>query len=249
MVNEDISFVNMDMWKGSGDKFGLTFKILEVPSGLKMRCYSKHLSNFLISLELPKGKKKADHPLSAMELSFCYEYIACKFDQKKAAINAGYSEHTATVQASQLLTRLNVQRKIKELTEKYLQTLTIRGEDIIKELSILGFARLEDFIDWDPVGGIKMKTSDMIGERSAAIQQITIDEDLLGNKSYKIRLHDKSGPLQVLAKHIKLIDDKSKDTGPLETTTGMDLSNLSDTELLTLKKLTEKACANTNPAS
>lgn len=26
MNNEDVSFVNMDMWKGSGDKFGLTFK-------------------------------------------------------------------------------------------------------------------------------------------------------------------------------------------------------------------------------
>jgi hypothetical protein len=196
-----------------------------------------------------KAQMQKKRPLSKMELAFCYEYIATKFDGQKAATNAGYSAHTAAVQASDLLSRPNVQAKIKELMSKHLSALAIRGEDIIKELAILGFARLEDFIEWDPDGGITMKTSDKIGERSAAIQQITIDEDMLGNKSYKIRLHDKSGPLQVLAKHIRLIDDKSKDGGPMETASGIDLSKFTDPELLQYRKLTEKACANTNPAS
>jgi phage terminase small subunit len=199
---------------------------------------------------MPKAKTKvkyaADRPLTAMELSFCYEYIATKFNQTEAAINAGFSKHTATMQASRLLTRANVQRKIKKLMDKHLVALAIRGEDIIKELSILGFARLEDFIDWDPKGGIQMKTSDKIGERSAAIQQITIDEDMLGNKSYKIRLHDKSGPLQVLAKHIKLIDDKSKDAGPMETASGVDLSKYNEKQLLLWKELMAIGCPPTN---
>jgi hypothetical protein len=197
-----------------------------------------------------RGRKEPLKPLSKMELTFCYEYIAVKFDGKKAAINAGYSEHTAVVQASDLLTRLNVQAKIKELTEKHLSALAIRGEDIIKELAILGFARLEDFIEWDKTTGVTLKSSEKIGERSAAIQQITIEEDLIGNKSYKIRLHDKSGPLQVLAKHINLISDKTKENaGPLETASGIDLSKFTDPELLQYKKLTEKACASQNTPS
>jgi phage terminase small subunit len=199
---------------------------------------------------MPKDKNQKIRPLSQMEIGFCYEYIATKFDQKKAAINAGYSPHTASVQASDLLSRPNVKKKIKELTEKHLSALAIRGEDIIKELAILGFARLEDMIEWNEKNGVTLKSSDKIGERSAAIQQITIDEDMLGNKSYKIRLHDKSGPLQVLAKHIKLIDDKSNEQmRPLETKSGMDLSKLNKEELLTLRELSEKACVSTTPVT
>lgn len=58
-----------------------------------------------------------DRPLSVKQEAFCYAYVELN-NGLQAAIKAGYKPHTAAVQASQLLTRPNIRKKIQELREK-----------------------------------------------------------------------------------------------------------------------------------
>ena len=54
-----------------------------------------------------------DSRLTNKQRRFCDEYIANGCNAKQAAIAAGYSEHTATVRGSQLLTNFNVKAEIE----------------------------------------------------------------------------------------------------------------------------------------
>lgn len=54
--------------------------------------------------------------LNPKQLAFCQEYVVDK-NGRQAAIRAGYSEKTANEQASQLLTKLHIKKKIDELLE------------------------------------------------------------------------------------------------------------------------------------
>lgn len=155
------------------------------------------------------GRKKIvekDSDLNPMELSFCYEYIANKFNGKQAAISAGYSEKTAEVQASQLLTRLKVQRKVKELTEKHLKTLAIKGEDVIRELTIMGFSNMSDFVNLNPAE-TTIKTFEEMGENTRAIQSIEVTPEVIGTK-IKFKLYDKKASLELIGKHLQMFTDK-----------------------------------------
>lgn len=165
-------------------------------------------------------KKKADK-YTAKELVFCYEYVANKFNGTKAYL-ASYStknENTAKVEASKLLTKPNIKKKIRELTKKYLLKAEHQAEDIIRELALLGFSDLSDFVEWKEDGTIKLKSSDSIGERIAALREIEIEDIEIGGtkvgKKYKIKLHDKKGSLELLGKHAELFTEKHKITGDI----------------------------------
>lgn len=60
--------------------------------------------------------KKSNKKLSAKQEKFCLEYIK-SHNATEAAINADYSEKTARIQGSQLLTKLNIKNRIKELSD------------------------------------------------------------------------------------------------------------------------------------
>jgi phage terminase small subunit len=54
-----------------------------------------------------------DEELNPKELIFSNTYISNNFNAKKAAITAGYSENTAEVKGSQLLSKVKVRDYIK----------------------------------------------------------------------------------------------------------------------------------------
>ena len=124
---------------------------------------------------MSKNKSEIDSDFNSMELAFCYEYLANKFNGKKAAIAAGYSEKTAEVKASQLLSIVKVKNKIKELTEKHLTKLSYTAEDILKELALLGFSNMNNHISFDGKNPV-LKSFDNMGEATACIKEFDIDE-------------------------------------------------------------------------
>ena len=75
--------------------------------------------------------------LNEKQERFCKEYVI-DLNGKQAAIRAGYSEKTAEVQASQLLTILKVQERIKELQSGIGERLEITADMVVKELWALG---------------------------------------------------------------------------------------------------------------
>jgi phage terminase small subunit len=155
-----------------------------------------------------------DSNLNTNELAFCYEYVANKFNGTKAAISAGYSKKTADVQASQLLTRLKIQNKVKELTEKHLNKIDITAESVIREIAKLGFSDMANHIDFDGEN-IDMKSFEELGDNTACIKEFDITETeivkgLGKERKIKFKLHDKKGALELLGKHLQIFNEQDK---------------------------------------
>jgi hypothetical protein len=100
--------------------------------------------------------------------------------------------------------------------------------------------------------GVTLKSSEDIGEYSVAIQNLQIDDITLDGvaigKTYKIRMHDKKGALELIGKHLKLFADRlhvyprnPTDPNPEEVQEiEPDLSALSTEELRQYNELTQK---------
>lgn len=64
---------------------------------------------------------------------FCQEYVV-DFNGTQAAINAGYSKKTARSQGNRLLTNVDIQSRIKELTQKKVERIEYTQDDVMRDL-------------------------------------------------------------------------------------------------------------------
>lgn len=64
---------------------------------------------------------------------FCYEYII-DHNGTKAAIRAGYSEHTAAQQASRLLKKPQITERIEELEKDVCEALGLKAAWVVQRL-------------------------------------------------------------------------------------------------------------------
>lgn len=76
--------------------------------------------------------------LTDKQEKFCYEYCM-DFNATQAAIRAGYSESTARSIASQLLTKVNIQEKIKEKQDNLAETAGVSRLKVLNEHMKLAF--------------------------------------------------------------------------------------------------------------
>ena len=83
----------------------------------------------------PQGRAK---PLTARRQRFVEEYLL-DLNGSQAAIRAGYSEQTATMQASRLLTNANIARAIAATQAKVAQRLDCDVERVMAELASIAF--------------------------------------------------------------------------------------------------------------
>ncbi len=119
----------------------------------------------------------------------------------QAAIRAGYSEKTAKIQASQLLTYLNVSQAIEAGHQRLAELVKVRQYEVVREFRRIGFADMRDFSKWGP-GGVKLTDSEKLTpEQTACVAEVsqTITEN---GGSIKFRLHSKVDALNALAKHL-----------------------------------------------
>lgn len=82
-------------------------------------------------------KKQNASGLNDKQEKFCREFVV-NFNATEAAINAGYSKKTATVQGSQLLTILKVQEFIKTLQTFQAEELEISAKYITENIKNIG---------------------------------------------------------------------------------------------------------------
>lgn len=64
---------------------------------------------------------------------FCQEYVV-DFNGTQAAIRAGYSKKTANRIANQNLSKLDIQNRIKELTQKKVERIEYTQDDVMRDL-------------------------------------------------------------------------------------------------------------------
>lgn len=149
--------------------------------------------------------------LTEQQIRFCEEY-PIDLNGKQAAIRAGYSEKTAEQQASRLLSKVKVQQYIKKLIDKRSKETGITANKVLEEMGRLAFSRIDKVIEEakeynetleKDVPVLRIKSLDEIpDEAMASIGEISKNRD----GSFKVKMYNKEGPLDKLAKHLGLYE-------------------------------------------
>ncbi len=127
--------------------------------------------------------------MNEKQLRFCEEYII-DHNATQAAIRAGYSPKSARTQASELLTKPNIQEKIQELAEKVSTENIATAEEVLQHFTKVMRGELFD-------------------------QVVKRDEDgNLQKVDVVAKLSDRNKAAEALAKHYALLVEKVELTKP-----------------------------------
>lgn len=170
--------------------------------------------------------------LTAKQERFISEYLI-DLNATQAAIRAGYSEKTATEQASRLLTNVKVQETISKAQNKTATKLEITKDRIVEELAKIAFADMRKAVKWGPTQNTKQMIDGTVVVSSGVtlIDSSELDDDTAAavseiantREGVKIKLHDKKTALVDLAKMLGFMVEKHEHTGkdgkPIEVKT------------------------------
>lgn len=135
---------------------------------------------------------------------FCQEYMI-DFNGTQAAIRAGYSPDTATVQASQILTLLNVQTRLSELKKEAAEQFGVSKQQLINELKKIAFFDIRKIYSDD---NSLLDVKDFDDDSAGAVAGIDVDElfEMQGRErinigqTKKVKLHSKIAAIERVSK-------------------------------------------------
>jgi len=168
-----------------------------------------------------KGKAKKSTEVSTKltqkQRRFCEEYII-DLNGTQAAIRSGYSERTATVVASENLTKPNVQNYIKQLQAEIQERNKITVDELVRTLA--SFVRLDPKDMFDENGMVK-NLNDMPEAARKCIAELKVMEissvDGPIGVMKNIKLPSKLEAIEKLMKHLggyeKDNEQKKQDSG------------------------------------
>lgn len=167
---------------------------------------------------MPKKKaivsEASKSDLDDRQVRFCEEYLV-DFNATRAAKVAGYAEKSARSQASDLLSRPNIQNKIKAIAQKVMEETGDPKKRVILELQMIAFGDMKDFMEWKD-GKIEWKDSKSLGDKTKLVQEISESYSATGG-SRKIKLHDKLKALEMLSKYYGLFKEQVEHSGEVTT--------------------------------
>jgi len=159
-----------------------------------------------------------DKGITKQQQVFIDEYII-DFNGTRAAEAAKYSKKTARVKASQLLTKVNIQEAIQKALKKRQERTQITADKVLNEYAKIAFSNIGDYAAWSKTKepssdveetGVSLIDSDKIErDKLAAVESVAETKDGL-----KIKLHNKLGALDALARHLGI--DKTNTIDPDE---------------------------------
>jgi phage terminase small subunit len=155
-------------------------------------------------------------------MTFVLAYAASD-NGKQSAIEAGYSVHTAAMQASRLLTRDNVVAAIERVKNKLVIRHEVTLDWVITELKKIAGANMGDYFEVGADGLPRLNWSRLTRDQKAAMSEVTVDivgSEPIGEriedgavydvfapvKRVRFKLHDKRAALVDLGKHLGLFD-------------------------------------------
>lgn len=148
----------------------------------------------------PRGKAYEDNELTAMQAAFVRHYCT-HWKSTKAAIEAGYSEKTATAQGCQLLDLPKVQKAIEENIVKIEKRLEMRRLKIIEQLEKIAYSDITDITNFDSDGRPTMKPiSEWPEGAKVAVQEISRVDTQFGGTT-KFKMMSKKDALELLGKY------------------------------------------------
>lgn len=149
--------------------------------------------------------------LTEKQALFVEEYLV-DLNATQAAIRAGYSEKTATEQASRLLTNVKVQEEIQRAMAQRSARTEITQDRVLQELAAIGFSRTTDFVKITADGRVKLTpTDELTVEQGRAVASIKE-----GKHGVELRLYDKLGALHLIGRHIGMFTGKESQQDEVE---------------------------------
>ena len=162
-----------------------------------------------------RGAKNLGRPatLTPKEMRVIDEYFLNGFVKTDALASQGYgTPHTNTYE---FFNRPLVKAEIAKRENAARRKFEVSQDTIIQELAAIGFARLSTLLDIQPDGSAVINLLQMTEAERAAIAEFTVEEyqdgkgdDARDVKKIKVKLHDKNGALDKLARHLGLYKDK-----------------------------------------
>lgn len=163
----------------------------------------------------PKSPQEAA-PLSALDRlppkqGRFVEELAIDWNAARAAIRAGYAKPSARQQASDLLTKPDIQDAIAELRAKQSLRCQIEADDVIGKLKEIAFGNLGNYHTITEGGEPNLDMSGITRAQWSALKKIKIKRYLDGKGEdarlvllTEIEMHDPGGSLDKLGKHLGL---------------------------------------------
>lgn len=109
--------------------------------------------------------------------------------------------HAADVLGKRLLGKTAVIEIVDEQSSRVAAAANVTAERVVKELAIVAFSNLKDFVDWNS-GSVTVKSLDDIPEHlHPAIAEITL-KDTKDGRDIKVRLHSKMDALAKLGDYL-----------------------------------------------
>jgi len=106
--------------------------------------------------------------LNTKQKSFCREY-AKTGNGRQAAIKAGYSEHTACITASKLLTIPKVQKEIQRLMEKKEKKSIMDSQEVMEWFTAIARGEVKDQFGLDASLNDRLKAFQELAKRTIDI--------------------------------------------------------------------------------
>lgn len=136
--------------------------------------------------------------------------------------------------ASKLLQHPQIAHRITELQQAVARRHDVTVDRIVRELALLGFANMLDYVRTTDQGDAYVDLSDLTREQAAAISEIIVEEYREGGgeaardvKRTRFKLTDKRAALESLGKHLGMFKDirelTGKNGGPIKTETTVKL--------------------------
>lgn len=142
------------------------------------------------------------------EEEFCQQYVI-DFNGARAAHDAGYGKDRTCgrVQASKLLTREHISKRVAELMKNRSERTQITQDMVLQELAVVGFSDFKNY------GRIKKDKnlefypfSKIEGDKTRAIESMK-QVDSQSGRSISMKLHGKVRPLELIGKHLGMFAD------------------------------------------
>ncbi len=187
----------------------------------------------------PKGLP----PLSAKQRRFVEEYLV-DLNATKAATRAGYSAKTARSIGCENLTKPNIEAAIAEAMAKRSARTEITQDAVLKELGLLGFSNMQDFVRITADGDPCVDMSDLTREQAAALSEVVVEdfkdgrgEDARDVRRIKIKLSDKRAALVDVGRHLGMFKDRVELTGAEGGPVEIEFGDLTRDERRELRKI------------
>jgi len=135
----------------------------------------------------------------------------------QAAIRAGYSKKTAPFIGAENLKKPQIQAAISAAMEDRSKRTEITQDMVVKELALIGFADMADFVKIDESGMVQALPLDTLAEgKSRIIKKVkerrviksTAEGDTVLDATFEFELCDKVKSLENLGRHLGMFVEK-----------------------------------------